>query len=107
MMREITVEDLRRRMDGGEKPLLLDVRQPWENQLASLPGSVLVPLQELPVRAAEIKPAPGQQVVCYCHHGQRSLRAAMFLAQLGVEAVSLAGGIDAWSQRIDAAVPRY
>jgi rhodanese-related sulfurtransferase len=106
--REITVDELSRNLERGEKPLLIDVRQPWENELSRLPDSLLIPLPELSTRAAEVQPAPGQQVVCYCHHGIRSLHAAEFLAQTGLhDVVSLAGGIDAWSLQIDPSVPRY
>jgi rhodanese-related sulfurtransferase len=106
--REITVDELSRRLERGEKPLLLDVRQPWEHDLSRLPDSVLVPLPELAARAPEIRPVAGQQVVCYCHHGIRSLHAAEFLARAGLsDVVSLAGGIDAWSLQIDPSVPRY
>jgi rhodanese-related sulfurtransferase len=108
MAREITVDELARSLERGENPLLVDVRQPWEHDLARLPESVLVPLTELPERAAEIRPREGQQVVCYCHHGVRSLHAADYLARMGIrDVVSLAGGIDAWSLQIDPAVPRY
>jgi rhodanese-related sulfurtransferase len=107
-VREITVDELSRNLERGEKPLLVDVRQPWEHELSRLPDSLLIPLPELPARAAEIQPTRGQQVVCYCHHGIRSLHAAEFLAHLGLrDVVSLAGGIDAWSLQIDPAVPRY
>ncbi|HYZ88255.1 MAG TPA: rhodanese-like domain-containing protein [Myxococcales bacterium] len=108
MPREITVEELSRTLEAGRKPLLVDVRQPWEHELSRLPDSLLVPLPELAARAAEIQPAAGQQVVCYCHHGIRSLHAADFLSQAGLrDVVSLAGGIDAWSLQIDPSVPRY
>ena len=108
MPREITVEELSRNLERGEQPLLVDVRQPWENELSRLPDSLLLPLPELPERIAELRPAPGQQVVCYCHHGIRSLHAAEILARAGVpDVVSLAGGIDAWSLQVDPSVPRY
>jgi rhodanese-related sulfurtransferase len=108
MAREISVDDLSRRLERGEEPLLVDVRQPWEHELAHLPGSLLLPLGELPSRAAEVQPGPGQLVVCYCHHGVRSLHAAEVLSSAGVPGVvSLAGGIEAWSQQIDPSVPRY
>jgi rhodanese-related sulfurtransferase len=108
MVREISVDDLSGRLERGERPLLVDVRQPWEYGLARLPGSLLLPLGELPSRTAEVRPAPGQLVVCYCHHGVRSLRAAEVLSGAGLAAVvSLAGGIDAWSLQIDPSVPRY
>ena len=77
-------------------------------ELSRLPESVLVPLPELGERAGEIRPREGQQVVCYCHHGVRSLHAAEYLGRLGLpDVVSLAGGIDAWSLQIDSSVPRY
>jgi len=107
MAREISVDDLARKLERGEEPLLVDVRQPWEHELARLPGSLLLPLGELPSRTAEVQPGPGQLVVCYCHHGVRSLRAAEVLSGAGIPAVSLAGGIDAWSQQIDPSLPRY
>ena len=76
--------------------------------LAALPGSVLVPLDELTERADEIEPPPGALVVAYCHHGVRSLSAAALLDRLGLPGVaSLRGGIDAWSREIDPSVPRY
>ena len=108
MAREITVDELARSLECGEKPLLVDVRQPWEHELSRLPESILVPLPELGERAGEIRPREGQQVVCYCHHGVRSLHAAEYLGRLGLpDVVSLAGGIDAWSLQIDSSVPRY
>ena len=108
MAREISVDDLARKLERGEEPLLVDVRQPWEHELARLPGSLLLPLGELPSRTAEVRPGPGQLVVCYCHHGVRSLGAADFLSRSGLAGVvSLAGGIDAWSLQIDSSVPRY
>ncbi|HYR19022.1 MAG TPA: rhodanese-like domain-containing protein [Myxococcales bacterium] len=108
MIPEISVEDLSQRLERGERPLLVDVRQPWEHELSRLPDSLLLPLGELASRAAEIQPAPGQLVVCYCHHGLRSLRAAEVLSRAGLSGVaSLAGGIEAWSLQIDPSVPRY
>ncbi len=92
----------------GESLYLVDVRQPWEHELARLPDDILVPLDQLADRADEITPPPGALVVTYCHHGIRSLNAAAILEQLGhANVASLAGGIDAWSQLIDPAVARY
>lgn len=108
MVAQITVQDLAQKLKSGDPVVLLDVRQPEEHALAALPGSVLIPLQQLPARFAELQPPPGAQVVVYCHHGIRSLRGAGFLAQQGFEDVaSLAGGIDAWSREIDPQVPCY
>lgn len=92
----------------GESIYLVDVRQPWEHDLARLPDDILVPLDQLAELADEITPPAGALVVTYCHHGVRSLSAAAILQRLGHENVaSLAGGIDAWSQLIDPGVARY
>lgn len=109
MVRQITVEELSAMLTSGERAVyLLDVRQPWEHETAALPGSTLVPLGELASRLDEVTPPAGALVVTYCHHGVRSLNAAAILEGSGLQDVaSLAGGIDAWSLRIDAKVPRY
>lgn len=109
MIRQITPEDVKARLDAGESVYLLDVRQPEEHAHCRLPGSVLVPLGELPFRVGELDPPAGATVVVYCHHGIRSLSGAAILQQTaGLENVySMTGGIEAWSQRIDPAVPRY
>ncbi|MEP6654947.1 MAG: rhodanese-like domain-containing protein [Myxococcales bacterium] len=108
MPRQITVDELARMLTEGAPLILLDVRQPWEHEMARLPDSLLIPLPELGDRAAEVAPPAGTLVVAYCHHGVRSLGAAAFLEAHGVNDVaSLAGGIDAWSRHIDPAIPRY
>ena len=108
MPRQISVAELAHMLASGDPVLLLDVRQPWENETAQLPGSTLIPLPELEERVSELEPAPGTLVVAYCHHGVRSLGAAAFLETQGIASVvSLAGGIDAWSRQIDPTVPRY
>jgi rhodanese-related sulfurtransferase len=105
MIPQVTVAQLKERLDAGQATYLVDVRQPWEHEVAAIPGSVLVPLPELPGHLDEIDPPPGALVVVYCHHGVRSLSGAALLAHHG--AVSLAGGIEAWSLHIDPSVPRY
>ncbi len=108
MVREIDAPDLAARLAAGETVYLLDVRQPWEHETAALPGSRLLPLDQLPVRAGEVVPPPGVPVVVYCHHGIRSRSAAALLERRGLsEVYSLAGGIDAWSVQVDPKVPRY
>jgi len=103
---EIDVEELHRWRDEGRDVLLLDVRTPMEARLATLPGSLLVPMQELPHRVAEIDGT--RPIVAYCHYGPRSQHATMWLRAQGFPRVlSLAGGIDAWSRRVDPAMPRY
>lgn len=108
MSMEIAPQDLAQRLRKGGQVWLLDVRHEWEHQLARLPDQALIPLHELPSRLDEVQPPEGAQVVCYCHHGVRSLSAAAILRQAGfVDAVSLAGGIDLWSRSVDPSVPRY
>ena len=107
-MRQIDVRQLAAKLQANEAVYLLDVRQPWEHETAALPGSTLIPLGELPRRAAEIQPPPGALLVVYCHHGVRSLSGAAILEANGIpEAYSLAGGIEAWSLLVDPSVPRY
>jgi adenylyltransferase/sulfurtransferase len=92
----------------GQPVYLVDVRQPWEHELARLPNSLLVPLDQLIERHDEITPPAGALVVAYCHHGVRSLSAAALLERAGhAQVASLAGGIDAWSLQVDPSVPRY
>jgi len=106
---EITVAELSARLadESRPRPVLLDVRRPGEHALCALEGSLLAPLHELPDRAGELSQLVGREVVVYCHHGVRSLGGAAILRDLGVDAVSLQGGIDAWSREIDPRVPRY
>ena len=93
--------------DGGRaKPLLLDVREPWEYQTARIEGSVLVPMGEVAARLDELD--QDREVVAICHHGGRSMQVAMFLEKNGFSKVhNLAGGVDAWSKNVDPAVPLY
>lgn len=96
--------------DPGAAPVLLDVREPWELQTASVAPLgftlVAIPMNEIPGRLAELD--ENQRIACLCHHGARSQRVAAFLAQNGFPAVAnVAGGIDAWSATQDPAVPRY
>jgi len=109
-MKQIGVAELQALCASGAPPLLLDVREAWEAQLASIriPGvdSRWVPMGQVPERLDELDPL--QPVVVYCHHGMRSLQVVAFLLRQGFESVyNLAGGIDAWSQEADRAVPRY
>lgn len=108
MVREISVRELARWLANGRPVRLVDVRQPWEHETAALPDSLLIPLDELPARAAEVSPPAGSPVVVYCHHGVRSRAGAAVLQRHGLADVfSLAGGIDAWSLQVDPGVPRY
>jgi len=91
---------------GREKPLLLDVREPWEWQTARIAGAQHIPMREVPARLAELD--PDLPVVAICHHGGRSQQVAMFLERNGFSKVhNLQGGVDAWSRTVDPAVPLY
>ena len=91
---------------GREKPVLLDVREPWEYERARIAGAQLVPMREVPSRLGEID--PGREVVAICHHGGRSAQVALFLEKNGYSKVhNLVGGVDAWSRTVDPAVPTY
>ena len=106
MVREISALELKERRDRGEKPLVIDVREDWELQLASIPGVVHVPMNQIPARIAEL--SPDVETIVMCHAGGRSLRVAHFLASRGFTRVfNLSGGISAWSELVDATVPRY
>ena len=106
-VREVSREEARVRLAANPRAVLLDVREPWEHELCHLPGDVLVPLGELDERLDEV-PRTDALVVCYCHHGVRSLHAAAYLQGQGwPQVASLAGGIDAWSRLVDPSLRRY
>jgi rhodanese-related sulfurtransferase len=103
---QISVKDVNERIARGEKLMLVDVREQWEYDLCKIPGAKLIPLGALPANLITLLDA--DNVICYCHHGMRSLDAAVWLRQQGVEsAKSMAGGIERWSVEIDPQVPRY
>ena len=99
---------------GAPEPIVLDVREPWELQTASVKVDgftfVHIPIRDVPARIEQLKadlPAH-QPVACLCHHGARSMQVANLLAQNGfTHVVNLKGGINAWSQQRDASVPQY
>jgi sulfur-carrier protein adenylyltransferase/sulfurtransferase len=102
---EIPVEELKRRIDAGNAPFLLDVREPHEYQICNL-GGKLMPLGELPKRYQEL--APEREMVVHCKMGGRSAKAVEFLQKAGFKnVINLAGGINAWAEKIDPKVPKY
>jgi adenylyltransferase/sulfurtransferase len=102
---QITVKELKRRMDAGEDPYLIDVREPYEYQIAQI-GGKLIPQNDVPNRLAEID--RDREVIVHCRSGVRSQRIAEFLKQAGYpRVVNLAGGILAWSDEIDPKVQKY
>lgn len=105
-MQDISPTDLKARLDSGEKPLLLDVRQPVEVEVASIDGALCIPMNEVPWRMDELD--QDREIVVFCHHGGRSAQVAQLLAMRGFKHVkNLNGGIDAWAVAADRSVPRY
>ncbi len=89
------------------KARLIDVREPWEFATASIAGSLLMPMGDVPTRVHQ-ELDPDARLVVLCHHGQRSLNVTAWLRNQGFQqAQSLRGGIDAWSAEVDPTVPRY
>ena len=94
---QIDPAGLKAKMDAGESFCLLDVREPWEVALAAIPGSLAIPMHEIPSRLKELDAA--SEIIVMCKAGGRSQRAAEFLAAQGYGKVSnLQGGIDAWKK---------
>ncbi len=103
---EIDVQTLQRKLASDEAAFLLDVREPFEFELARIEGANLIPLGQLPTRVDELDRE--KEILVLCHTGMRSARAAEFLLAAGFTKVAnVAGGIDAWSEEIDPDVPRY
>jgi len=102
---EITPEELKERLERGEVQLI-DVREPFEWEICHIEGAKLIPLSQLPSRIHELDPT--KPIVLYCHSGYRSAQAVKLLRDLGFRrSYNLAGGIDAYAERIDPSMPRY
>jgi rhodanese-related sulfurtransferase len=100
----VSVEELRRGLTGRGVQVI-DVREPWEWEIARIEGSRHLPLGELPGRLAELD--PHAEIVTVCHKGKRSLQAQQLLQGAGFQARSLAGGIDAWAEEVEPGMARY
>lgn len=108
---EVTPADVARHLeniDAASRPLVLDCRTAEEHAIARIDGSVLIPMQEIAERLAELEPWRDKPIAVHCHHGVRSLRVTHFLREKGFsQAQSMQGGIEAWSVEVDPSVPRY
>ena len=107
-MRHISVHQLAEWLadDSRPQPFLLDVREPWEFELAHVAGSHHLPMSSITHSIGEIPPEG--DIVVICHHGVRSLQVAMFLERAGFPTIhNLTGGVDAWASTIDPAMRRY
>ena len=92
--------------ESQAKPLLLDVREPWEIEMCSLSGAQHIPMHLVPMRCEELN--PDQEIGVICHHGGRSMQVAMFLERKGYASVhNLAGGVEAWAAEVDPTMRRY
>jgi len=106
MVSEITPSQLQARRAAGTAPTVLDVREGWELQLASIPGVLHIPMNEVPARLAELD--PNAELVVMCRSGGRSMQVAQFLVRNGFGSVAnLTGGILAWSREVDSSVQQY
>jgi molybdopterin/thiamine biosynthesis adenylyltransferase/rhodanese-related sulfurtransferase len=102
----LSVQELKRKIDACESFELIDVREPFEFEIAKIAGAKLIPLGEIGERADELQRE--QPIVVHCHSGRRSAQAVRLLTQRGFTNVyNLEGGIDAWSDFIDPSVPKY
>ena len=100
--KEIAVEQLQ---GNRSSYLILDVREPEELRIASIPGARHMPMNDIPKRLGEIP--IDRPIAVLCHHGIRSAKITQFLDANGLNAFNIAGGIDAWSERVDRSIPRY
>jgi rhodanese-related sulfurtransferase len=107
-MQQLSPVSLRQWLDdpNRRKPLLLDVREPWEFEYCRIDGSLLVPMRDVPAKFGDLD-AQGE-VVVICHHGIRSHQVALFLEHYGFAAVyNLQGGVDAWAREVDPGMRKY
>jgi rhodanese-related sulfurtransferase len=106
MIAQITPRELHTRIERGENPYVLDVREGWELAICQLPGATHISMRQIPARLAELP--RDREIVVMCHHGVRSQHVAMYLEQQGFDRLlNLAGGIAAWSRDVDPHTPTY
>jgi len=105
-MRHFSSIELKNYLDNGKQPLLLDVREPWEFQIAQIEGSHLIPMRQISQQAATLD--PNQEIVLICHHGIRSRQVGYFLESAGfANLINLTGGVEAWARDVDPNMPTY
>lgn len=105
---EISVKELKKRLDNGDSLYILDIREPQELAIAKLNNSGHIPMSELGQRFTELDHLKDREVIVYCRSGGRSANCVRFLRQQGFDhAINLTGGILAWSDEIDPSTPKY
>jgi adenylyltransferase/sulfurtransferase len=103
---DITVQELKARMDRGDAPVVVDVREPHEHAICSIPGAILIPVAQLPQRLGELD--PHHEVVVHCRSGGRATRSVALMREKGfTKARNLTGGVIAWITEIDPKQPKY
>ena len=107
MFKEYNPRELKEYLDQADtKPVLLDVREPWEYERCHLPNSKLIPMRQIPDVLDEFDPE--QEIVVICHHGIRSRAVANYLAQHDFSnVINLSSGIDGWAKHVDPSIPTY
>ena len=105
-MQTILPEELKKRLDAGEKPILLDVREPWEFSICKIEGSVNISMSEPEKLINELN--ANDEIIAICHHGMRSFQVCNYLENNGFNMVlNLDGGIDSWAKTIDTDMAQY
>jgi len=106
-MRQFSPQQLHEHLQTAKsKPLLLDVREPWEFEICHIDGSQLIPMGHVPAEADQLDAT--RETVVICHHGVRSYRVAYYLEQCGfTNVINLMGGVAAWARDIDPNMPTY
>ncbi|HUT40228.1 MAG TPA: rhodanese-like domain-containing protein [Gammaproteobacteria bacterium] len=106
-MREMTPDECKAYLESAPtRPLLLDVREPWEYNIVHLEDSVLMPMRQVPVEADSLDAE--REIIVICHHGIRSRQVALFLKARGFSnVINLSGGMDAWARHTDTSLPTY
>lgn len=106
-MRELGAVELKAYLDSApEQPILLDVREPWEFEIARLDGAALVPMRTIPGKLSELDPE--RETVVICHHGIRSRQVCRFLESQGFgKLINLRGGIEEWAREVDNQMATY
>ena len=105
-MQTILPEELKKRLDPGQKPILLDVREPWEFSICKIEGSVNISMSEPEKLINELN--ANDEIIAICHHGMRSFQVCNYLENNGFNKVlNLDGGIDSWAKTIDTDMAQY
>ena len=105
-MQTILPEELKKRLDAGEKPILLDVREPWEFSICKIEGSVNISMSEPEKLINELN--ANDEIIAICHHGMRSFQVCNYLENNGFnKTLNLDGGIDLWAKTIDTDMAQY